>query len=146
MIKLLNKFKKLRFWPIFGPFYHHAKIQKKLIIQFQENAPANERMEGKTDGRMGPFIRPFRLLPRLQNAYQTQNIHNKSYLKFLKEYPQSEIFSLALLHPHAKELGQLKTQLRAVSRICKQRPFFANTLFWVSGDNLGLKHPVNPYK
>ena len=27
-----------------------------------------------------------------------------------------------------------------------QLPFFANILFWVSGDNVVLKHPVNSYK
>ena len=68
MTEFFNKFKKSSFWPIFGPFslslgqkkfswkiqlfhaqlhmgfQHHAKIQKKLMIQFKENA--------WTDGRM----------------------------------------------------------------------------------------------
>ena len=32
---------------------------------------------------------------------------------------------------------------REVSRIWMQFPFFANTLFWASDDNLWLKHPAN---
>ena len=55
-------------FPIFGVkkiqlhmgFLHHAKIQKKLMIQFQENA----RTDGRTERPY--FIGPFRLPPGVQ--------------------------------------------------------------------------------
>ena len=61
MTKFFNKLKN----PVFGPFpnfwgkknvlelhmgfQQHAKIQKKLMIQFQEKARTYERTEGRTD-------------------------------------------------------------------------------------------------
>ena len=75
MTKFFNIFKKPCFWPIFDPFsqcfgqkkffqkirlchaklhmgfQHHAKIQKKLIIQFQENGCTDGSTDGRTDGR-----------------------------------------------------------------------------------------------
>ena len=41
-------------------FLHHAKIQKKLMIQFQENARTDRRTERPY------FIGPFRLPPGVQ--------------------------------------------------------------------------------
>ena len=41
-------------------FQHHAKIQKKLMIQFQENAWTEGQMEGwkdrKMEGRIDPIL------------------------------------------------------------------------------------------
>ena len=71
MAKSFNKFQKPCFWSIFGlfskfsrqniffwkiwlshptsyGFYHHAKIQKKLKIQFEENNQTDESAEGMT--------------------------------------------------------------------------------------------------
>ena len=47
-------------------FQHHAKFQKKLIIQSQEKVWAEGRTEGQTDRRMNRpyFIGPFGLLGR----------------------------------------------------------------------------------
>ena len=74
MTKLSNKLKKPCFWPILVPLcqfwgqkkfswkiwpchtqlhmgiQHQAKIQKKLMTQFQENARTEGRMEGWKDG------------------------------------------------------------------------------------------------
>ena len=69
MTQFSNKFKKPCFQPIFGEkefswkiqlchaqlhlgFQHHAKIQKKLTIQFKENA----RTDGRTQGRTDPIL------------------------------------------------------------------------------------------
>ena len=73
MTKFSNKFKKPCFWPNLGPFsqflgqktfswkirlchaqlhmsfQHHAKIQKKLMLQFKENAWTGKRMDRRTD-------------------------------------------------------------------------------------------------
>ena len=70
MAKFFNKFKKLCLWPAFGPFFQflgqknlfwkihlchtqlhmgfwpHAKIQKKLMLQFQENAQTSGYFQG----------------------------------------------------------------------------------------------------
>ena len=35
---------------------------------------------------------------------------------------------------------------RVISRIWKELPFFANALFWASGDNLSLKYPASSCK
>ena len=42
-------------------FLDHAKIWKKLMIQFQENARTDGRTDGRTDRSY--FIGPFRLTP-----------------------------------------------------------------------------------
>ena len=36
--------------------------------------------------------------------------------------------------------------IRVISKIWMQLLFFTNTLFWVSGDNMGLKDPANSCK
>ena len=75
MNKFSNNLKKPCFWPILGPFsyflgqkkfswkiqlchtqlhmgfQHHAKIQKKLMIQFKENTQTDGRTEGWKDNR-----------------------------------------------------------------------------------------------
>ena len=102
MTKFSNKFKKTCFWPILGPFsqflgqkiflenlalscttsygfWHHAKIQKKLMIKFKENAWTDGRMEGWTDRPY--FIRPFRLPPGVQK----QNKKHSIFSAFLRE-------------------------------------------------------------
>ena len=43
-------------------FYNHAKIWKKLMIQFQENAWTDGRMEGQKDGRV-ETNRPYLIWP-----------------------------------------------------------------------------------
>ena len=41
-------------------FYHHAKIQKKLMIQFKENARIDGRMDGRREGwKDGKTDRPY---------------------------------------------------------------------------------------
>ena len=91
MTKFSNKLKKPCFWSILGPFsqfwgkkipqkirlchaqlhmsfQHHAKFQKKLMIQFQENAWTKGQTEEQNDGRTDRpyFIGPFRLPPGVQ--------------------------------------------------------------------------------
>ena len=81
MNKFSNKLKKTLFlahfrsiFPIFGAkkfswkirlchaqlhmgFSHHAKIYKKLMMQFKENAWTDGRMEGREDRRMDrPYL------------------------------------------------------------------------------------------
>ena len=85
-------------------FQHHTKIQKKLKIQFQENARTDRRTEGWKDGRKERrtdrpnFIGPYRLTPGVQLhlfdnfwTFKTQNtecsyIHVENWIyKKLKE-------------------------------------------------------------
>ena len=80
MPKFFNNFKKPCSWPIFGPcfrfpwhkkffwkikichaqlhmvFQHHAKIQKKTIIRFQENAQTDGRSDGSTEKQTYPLL------------------------------------------------------------------------------------------
>ena len=75
MTKFFNKFEKACFWPIFGPlsqfwgqknqlchtqlhmgFWHHAKIYKNLMMQFQENAERYGRTDGRTEGQKDPTL------------------------------------------------------------------------------------------
>ena len=69
MTKFSNKLKKPCFWHV-GPlsqfwgkkkqlhmsFYHHATFQKKLMIQFQENASREEREDGRMERRTDPIL------------------------------------------------------------------------------------------
>ena len=65
MTKFFFKFKKPYFWPFFGKksfstksscyaqllkgFWHNAKIQRNLMIQFQENTQTDARRQRWTD-------------------------------------------------------------------------------------------------
>ena len=65
MTKFFFKFKKPYFWRFFGKksfstksscyaqllkgFWHHAKIQRNLMIQIQENTQTDVRRQGWTD-------------------------------------------------------------------------------------------------
>ena len=106
MTKFFNIFKKnpflVHFWPIFPVFgakkffqktrlchaqlhmvfQQHAKIQKKLRIQFQENARTEDR---RTDGRTDRpyFIRTLRLTPGLQKRLW-HRCFPMNFAKFLK--------------------------------------------------------------
>ena len=104
MTKFFNKFKKPcfgSFWfifPNFGGkkfffqkirlchaqlhvgFQHHAKIQKKLMIQFHENA----RTDGRTDRPY--FIGPFRLPPEFQEGIKFAKSENKIQLNDVTDF------------------------------------------------------------
>ena len=63
-------------------------------------------------------------------------------LYFLKIGSSQKITFLTFLRPFLKNLKLT----RAVCTIWMQLPFFANALFWASGDNLGLERPANSCK
>ena len=109
MNKFFNKFKKPCFWSIFGPFsqfggkkirlcliqlhtgfQHHAKIQKKLMIQFQENTQTHRRAERRTDRTY--FIGLFQLMSGIQKHGMVNLCSNTFYFSLSHEkYRQVKI-------------------------------------------------------
>ena len=109
MTKSFNKLKKPCFWPIFGPFpqilgqnfffqkirlchgqlhrgfYHYAKIQKKLMMQFE--------ITGQKDGRTD---RPYFI-----GSFRLPEIQQEMLLTFMLYYSRSKI-NYTCLHWQSK--------------------------------------------
>ena len=134
MTKYFNKFKKPCFWLIFGQFsqilqqkfffqkiqlchtqlhlgfQYHAKIQKKINIQFQEDAWSEGQTEGWKNGRTNRlyFIGPFQLLPEVQI----------SCVKF-KELNTSHLFTFRTMKTTVQLLLQLENTAAAKKALKK---------------------------
>ena len=68
-------------------FKHHAKIQKKLMTQFQENVRTDQRTEGRRETRIDRlyFVRPLQLLPGVEKEHVVINSSLKYLIKLGRE-------------------------------------------------------------